>query len=145
SRGFNRKQYGVRHCDASKHPDTGVTDKQQPCVPVFVQIELLKPKDVFVWTEPGQQPPGLEPTQRQSGSLGAECVMLSKAFFIKHASDSLRKRFAEIIQPYPDEETLQDSLQTKVNWELYKRSLILQVAAHRQAVIPRPPIMTYMP
>ncbi|XP_059172479.1 cyclic nucleotide-binding domain-containing protein 2-like [Physella acuta] len=117
--------------DPSKthQPTTSISQTRHYNQPVFVQIELLKPMDVF----------GLDRVNFNSNldtdstsvslvSLGAECIMLSKGFFMKHANDKVKKRFSEIVQPYPNEATLQESLQHKVNWELYKRSILVNAS-----------------
>nr|KAG5701613.1 hypothetical protein BaRGS_019302 [Batillaria attramentaria] len=72
-------------------------DVTGPPPPVFVQVSRLKPRDVF----------GLEMVkfhddldmQQTSVSLvsrGAECIMLSKDFFRKHATEYVKKNLQEI-------------------------------------------------
>lgn len=96
-----------------------------PAPPVFVQVSRLKPRDVF----------GLEMVKFHADldalhtsvslvSRGAECIMLSKDFFRKHATDTVKKNLQEIVRPYPDEVTFQESLQRKADWELFKHTLI---------------------
>ncbi|KAH9520426.1 hypothetical protein Btru_060747 [Bulinus truncatus] len=55
----------------------------------------------------------VESTSVSLVSLGAECIMLSKSFYMKHANDKVKKRLSETVTPYPNEATLQDSLQKK--------------------------------
>ncbi|KAJ8297902.1 hypothetical protein KUTeg_024433 [Tegillarca granosa] len=57
-------------------------------------------------------------------SQGAECVMMSKAFFAKHANEKVKRWIRHQIRPYPIDETFQENLQIKVDWELYKADLI---------------------
>ena len=69
----------------------------------------------------------VDDTQQTSVSLvsnGAECVMLSKKFFIDHANMDTRNQLRKRVRPYPSEEALQENLQIKVDWDLYKRKLI---------------------
>ncbi|KAK7011448.1 cyclic nucleotide-binding domain-containing protein 2-like isoform X1 [Biomphalaria glabrata] len=105
--------------------DSAVSKSKTRDDPVFVRIELLKPMDVFgldlVNFNSGVE---VESTSVSLVSLGSECIMLSKHFFMKHANDKVKKRLSETVTPYPNEATLQDSLQHKVNWELYKQSIL---------------------
>lgn len=105
-----------------QEPKEKVTGKLPP---VFVQVEALKPRDAF----------GLETIEFDNDierpktvvslvSRGAECIMLSKAFFAKHANEKVKKLIRHQVQPYPDDETFQDNLQIKEDWQLYKKSLI---------------------
>ena len=47
---------------------------------------------------------------------------------MRHANDRVRKHFDDMVQPYPDEKSLQTSLQNKADWELYKKSLMNQLS-----------------
>lgn len=60
-------------------------------------------------------------------SNGAECIMLSKKFFMDHANELVKHMIRMHVQPYPTEVALQENLQTKVDWELYKRKLVKDV------------------
>ncbi|XP_061184684.1 cyclic nucleotide-binding domain-containing protein 2-like [Saccostrea echinata] len=106
-----------------KEPPKDLPPSKPP--PVFVQVGSLKPKDVF----------GLETIQFEDSienpqtvvtlvSRGAECIMLNKEFFAKHANEQVKKLIRHQVRPYPDEKTFQNNLQIKENWELYKKSLI---------------------
>ena len=57
-------------------------------------------------------------------SNGAECIMLSKKFFALHANDRVKKQIRTHLRPYPSEGALQENLQTKVDWDIYKKKLI---------------------
>ncbi|KAK7110991.1 cyclic nucleotide-binding domain-containing protein 2-like isoform X2 [Littorina saxatilis] len=98
--------------------------------PVFVRVSTQKPRDIF----------GLEQirfhgnldAQQTSVSLvsrGAECIMLSKDFFRRHANEMVKKNLQELVRPYPDEDTFQDSLQTKADWDLFKHTLIEDITS----------------
>ncbi|CAL1531484.1 unnamed protein product [Lymnaea stagnalis] len=114
----------------SEHALNSGQNRAQQCPqaheqPVFVQIELLKPMDVFGLDRVSfNNSLETESSSVSLVSLGAECIMLSKGFFMKYANDKVKKRFSEIVAPYPNENTLQESLQHKVNWELYKQSVL---------------------
>ncbi|KAL3880610.1 hypothetical protein ACJMK2_032837 [Sinanodonta woodiana] len=101
-----RKRYKPpRRCVPKKpQPPPKVIVPKKP-VAVFVQVTNLKRRDAFV-------------------SQGAECVMLSKAFYVKHANELVKKRMRYNIRPFPDEETFQENLQIKEDWILYKKCLL---------------------
>lgn len=56
--------------------------------------------------------------------------MLNKEFFAKHANEKVKKLIRHQVRPYPDEDTFQNNLQIKEDWELYKRSLIVDLTSH---------------
>ncbi|KAL8578481.1 hypothetical protein ACOMHN_028753 [Nucella lapillus] len=62
-------------------------------------------------------------------SRGAECIMLSREFFCKHATEMGKKKVQELVRPYPDEVTFQESLQRKANWDLFKHTLIEDITS----------------
>jgi len=57
-------------------------------------------------------------------SNGAECIMISKKFFMNHCSDENKRRLFVTEIPFPNDETLQKSLQDKVNWDAYRRKTL---------------------
>ncbi|GFN75390.1 cyclic nucleotide-binding domain-containing protein 2-like [Plakobranchus ocellatus] len=111
--------------------------------PVFVQIELLKPRDVFGLDLVNFNSLDFQRSTVSLVSLGAECIMLSKAFFLKHANDRVKKRFSEIVHPYPDERSLQASLQNKADWELYKHSLLATITAPKPTGLRDTPLTSH--
>ena len=64
-------------------------------------------------------------------SNGAEMIMLSRKFFTKYANDHVKQFIREKIRPFPSEETLQENLQNKVNWDLYRQHAVNQVLTYR--------------
>ncbi|XP_053398535.1 cyclic nucleotide-binding domain-containing protein 2-like [Mercenaria mercenaria] len=93
--------------------------------PVFVQVSIMKPRDVF----------GLDSIQFEDDiqrshtevslvSRGAECIMLSKAFYAKHANEAVKKRVRESVRAYPAEDVFQENLQIKEDWIMYKKVLL---------------------
>ena len=64
-------------------------------------------------------------------SNGAELIMLSRRFFLKHANENTRKHIRQLSRPFPDEETLQDNLQEKVNWDCYRREMVHDLLTYR--------------
>ena len=57
-------------------------------------------------------------------SNGAECVMLSKKFFMDYATADCRRNLADIVISYPPLNSLQHNLQTATDWLLYKKTLM---------------------
>ncbi|XP_072037464.1 uncharacterized protein [Amphiura filiformis] len=89
---------------------------------VFVQVDMLLPKDVFGLSMMcGEN--GITDITQPSLSLvsrGIECIMLNKRFFMEHATAFVKQQLKEIVRPYPLQETLQKHLQTHTDWEHYK-------------------------
>ncbi|XP_019614780.1 PREDICTED: uncharacterized protein LOC109462662 [Branchiostoma belcheri] len=53
-------------------------------------------------------------------SNGAECVMISKKLYRRHANDELLRRLRTQIYPFPSEQELQQNLRDYVDWEAYR-------------------------
>ncbi|XP_065065913.1 uncharacterized protein LOC135691855 [Rhopilema esculentum] len=100
---------------AKKHEETAQLTEadMDPC---FVQVAVLQKGDVF----------GLHSIfcdSQPSLSLvsnGAECIMVSKKFYLEHCTESLKGKLRKWVSPYPDDTELQSSLQEKVNWDQYR-------------------------
>lgn len=50
--------------------------------------------------------------------------MMSRAFFIQHATEQVKKYIRETVRAYPSEETLQDNLQNHFDWGLYRKEIV---------------------
>ncbi|XP_031549510.1 uncharacterized protein LOC116287037 [Actinia tenebrosa] len=101
------KQNEVQFTEADRHP-------------VFVQVALLSKGDVFgVSSMLFDDQPSLSLV-----SNGAECIMISKKFYLSHCTDSMKRRLLTTETPYPDEDALQRSLQDKINWDAYKKKTL---------------------
>jgi len=88
--------------------------------PMFVQVALLQKGDCFgVSSMVFDEQPSLSLV-----SNGAECIMISKKFFLTHCSDAIKRRLLVTETPYPNDESLQKSLQDKVNWDAYRRKTL---------------------
>ncbi|RUS72772.1 hypothetical protein EGW08_019472 [Elysia chlorotica] len=124
---YHRRQKREQQQQHEKQQSQQQQHQQQESPPVFVQIELLKPRDVFGLDMVNFNSVDFQRSPVSLVSLGAECIMLSKAFFLKHANERVKRRFSELVQPYPDERSLQASLQNKADWELYKNSLLAAI------------------
>lgn len=55
--------------------------------------------------------------------------MLSRQFFMDHANAKVKQHIREQTRPYPTDVTLQENLQIKVDWDIYKRKLIKNFVA----------------
>ncbi|WAQ99621.1 CNBD2-like protein [Mya arenaria] len=62
-------------------------------------------------------------------SRGAECIMLSKDFFVKHVNTAVRMRHRETVQQYPEEKIFQDNLQIKEDWTAYRKVLLNDITS----------------
>ncbi|XP_033742226.1 cyclic nucleotide-binding domain-containing protein 2-like [Pecten maximus] len=126
-----KKKYEVpQRCKPPKPPEPVKETNGKP-PPVFVQVEALKPRDSFgletiVFPDEAER----ENTSVSLVSRGAELIMVSKAFFVKHATPTVRRLIRSQVQPYPDENTFQNNLQIKADWELYKHQLIEDLTSH---------------
>ncbi|XP_071496196.1 uncharacterized protein [Diadema antillarum] len=63
-------------------------------------------------------------------SNGAECIMVKKKFYKKHADDKAIWGITESLRPYPDEETLTKDLKEKLTWKDH-RDATLKATAQR--------------
>ncbi|KAL4230484.1 hypothetical protein ACF0H5_010866 [Mactra antiquata] len=126
-----RKKYTPpTKCVPKKQDKVEDTTSQNKPGPVFVQVSIMKPRDAF----------GLDSIQFEDDikrshtsvslvSRGAECIMLSKAFFAKHANEVVKKHIRESVRAYPAEEIFQDNLQIKEDWMMYKKILLNDVTS----------------
>ncbi|CAH1273854.1 CNBD2 [Branchiostoma lanceolatum] len=55
-------------------------------------------------------------------SNGAECVMISKKLYRRHANDELLRKLRTQIYPFPSEQELQQNLRDYVDWEAYRNN-----------------------
>lgn len=53
--------------------------------------------------------------------------MMSKRVFLKYSNDRVKTMLREQVRPYPTENALQDTFQTKVDWDSYKSNLLENV------------------
>ncbi|XP_028407159.1 cyclic nucleotide-binding domain-containing protein 2-like [Dendronephthya gigantea] len=84
---------------------------------IVVQVEVLKPKDQF----------GLSSLLFNSKSVqchlvsnGGECILISKEWLLRHASETTLRKMRAQIPPYPSQEELQQRLVDQANWNFYK-------------------------
>eukprot|EP00112_Aurelia_sp_Birch-Aquarium-sp1_P006691 Seg1733.2 transcript_id=Seg1733.2/GoldUCD/mRNA.D3Y31 product="Cyclic nucleotide-binding domain-containing protein 2" protein_id=Seg1733.2/GoldUCD/D3Y31 len=96
---------------------------------VFVQTELLKPKDQFGLASLLYH--DVPQTKSYLISNGAECVLLSKAWLRQKANESMLRALRSEISPFPSASELQQNLQDKANWDSYKSEVINGIISSR--------------
>jgi hypothetical protein len=99
---------------------------------VFVQLELLLPKDVFGLSTLNVDL-GIDHEQSSVNlvSRGAECIMIQKDFFAKYCTDEAKRHIRSLIKPYPPPELLQHNLQNHSNWTNYKQEAVADILRDR--------------
>ncbi|XP_065058987.1 uncharacterized protein LOC135686644 isoform X1 [Rhopilema esculentum] len=105
------------------------SDKNGSTQDVFVQTEVLKPKDQFglaalLYHDVPQ-------TKSYLISNGAECVLLSKAWVKQKINEGLLRMLRSEISPTPCATSLQQNLQDQASWENYKSNVINGIVATR--------------
>ncbi|KAK6176728.1 hypothetical protein SNE40_014971 [Patella caerulea] len=94
-----------------------------PNVPTFVSIQNLVKGGVF-----GIQDLFFEDQpQFILVSRGVECIMISKKFYMQHASHAFLTKLREKVYPYPSEADLQSKLEHKYQWQQHKKEEIYEV------------------
>ncbi|XP_067661280.1 cyclic nucleotide-binding domain-containing protein 2-like [Haliotis asinina] len=98
---------------------------------VFVQIQKLGPKEIYGLEQAVFSMMGTT-TNTSLVSDGAECVLINRKFFLHHLSESTAKRMRRMIQPIPSDDSLQQKLQTKANWEAFKALTVTDYLVYRK-------------
>ncbi|XP_077870074.1 uncharacterized protein LOC102803708 [Saccoglossus kowalevskii] len=84
---------------------------------VFIKLDILERGSVFGLLDVafGDQP------SLSLVSNGAECILISKKFYLKYASEANIKSIVKEMRPYPSEETLTADLEQKINWTSFRK------------------------
>ncbi|CAH1266931.1 CNBD2 [Branchiostoma lanceolatum] len=100
--------------------------------PVFVQIDLLHEKDVFGLTML-RFDSGIDVKQPSVSlvSKGAECIMISKKFFLEHANEKVKAFLRKNMRPYPSQDSLQGNLQDYTNWAFFKDETVNDILGRK--------------
>eukprot|EP00794_Sanderia_malayensis_P007548 gene7548-8385_t len=109
----------------------GINNDKNNIENVFVQTDLLKPKDQFGIASLLYHDNDAAQTKSFLISNGAECVLLSKAWIKKKSTEALFRSLRTEISPFPSTKTLQQNLQDKANWENYKSELLKGIISSR--------------
>ncbi|KAL4227119.1 hypothetical protein ACF0H5_015092 [Mactra antiquata] len=107
--------------------DAGIYKKEDDAKPAdinpeFVHVQTLTKGQVFGLTDLiiGDQP------SFSVVSHGADCLLINKNFYLEHASEKLLREMRQELCPYPTEEELQERLQVSVDWQAYKKIMMLE-------------------
>ncbi|XP_063677948.1 uncharacterized protein LOC134813937 isoform X2 [Bolinopsis microptera] len=99
------------------------TFQDVPIQPTFLQVCVLGAGDSFglstlVYSE-----------EISCGivSLGAECIEISKEFFLKNATENYLRKLKATIRPFPSEDKLQQDIQDQKLWNNYKNTVVASV------------------
>uniref|UniRef100_A0A1I8HEB1 Cyclic nucleotide-binding domain-containing protein n=1 Tax=Macrostomum lignano TaxID=282301 RepID=A0A1I8HEB1_9PLAT len=119
---------------AASAPDAALTDQDEDKKCVAVEICILKPGDVFGLSDIMFKDEKIHEVEDSASvslvSNGAECVLLSKAFFIQHAPERVQRRVRAAVQPYPNEQVFEQNYYTQVAWNRYRRT-VFKLALNR--------------
>ncbi|XP_022098922.1 uncharacterized protein LOC110983729 [Acanthaster planci] len=124
------------HLETQAHPnpsyqlDDGLTNDEQFAKTTnigrdtFVQIDVLESGAIFGVSDLvfGKQP-GLCLV-----SNGAECIMVAKKFYAKHATEANLKAITDHLRPYPTEDTLLRDLREKLTWQDHRTKTLSDTA-----------------
>nr|XP_054755092.1 uncharacterized protein LOC129261082 [Lytechinus pictus] len=67
-------------------------------------------------------------------SEGAECILISKNFFLQHLSETAKDRLLRTVPPWPAEARLQELLQEHADWDKYKSAMIGDIITFNKKV-----------
>ncbi|CAE1273527.1 unnamed protein product [Acanthosepion pharaonis] len=106
------------------------TDNENENEAVYIQIDILKKKDVFgldtlVFDKYYDHPDatGLCLVSGEN-EKGVDVVFLSKTFFVEHASEQVAWRVRRMMKSHPDAETLWAEIERQELWADYKEAVI---------------------
>lgn len=97
--------------------------------PMFVQVQVLERGQHFGLTKT------VFPEQAESFSVvsnGAECIMISKRFFLEKANEATMYHLRQVETLLPDEEELQRDLQDFVDWRAHRAKVYNRLVRDRQ-------------
>ena len=93
-----------------------ITGETPTTNPYFIEIAILEKGETFgLQNMFCAKQPSLSLT-----SNGAEILLISRKFYLKHCSYELRERMIRTTPSYPSDETLQHRLRDVINWKRYK-------------------------
>ncbi|XP_071787770.1 uncharacterized protein [Asterias amurensis] len=123
-------QVTVTESNTTGSDSSSSSDKKESSV--FVQLELLLPKDVFGLSTLSLDL-GIDHEQSSVNlvSRGAECIMVQKDFFAKYCTEHVKRHIRKLVKPYPPPELLQHNLQNHSNWTNYKHEAVASLLKDR--------------
>ncbi|XP_071950952.1 uncharacterized protein [Antedon mediterranea] len=111
-------------CSVGNHNKFGTTE-DIICQSCYIQLGKLNVGDIFGMAELIFKDI-LVPLCSALVSDGAECILISKRFFIQHLSDDLREHYLRTIRPYPSPDVLQHQFHLNAEWERFKKSTLMK-------------------
>ncbi|XP_033098899.1 uncharacterized protein LOC117102626 [Anneissia japonica] len=84
--------------------------------PIWVNVQTLTKGSVFGLAELAF---GLQPSFAVV-SNGAECILLSKKFYLEHANSHMMTKLRTDEYPYPTDEEMQAQLEVEMKWETFR-------------------------
>ncbi|PAA86090.1 hypothetical protein BOX15_Mlig018331g3 [Macrostomum lignano] len=95
----------------------------RPSGKLYIQLKVLQRRDTF-----GLEPIAFRVFGGTTGvtlvSMGAECILINKEFFLKHMTEKYYQLLRREIQMFPTLESLNEKLQSYYNWDAYKETLV---------------------
>eukprot|EP00057_Strongylocentrotus_purpuratus_P009719 XP_011664193.1 PREDICTED: uncharacterized protein LOC582848 isoform X1 [Strongylocentrotus purpuratus] len=67
-------------------------------------------------------------------SEGAECILISKNFFLQHLTETAKDRLLRTVPPWPAEARLQELVQEHADWDRYKSAMMGDIVTFKQNV-----------
>lgn len=115
--GQGRKTIADEFEDNRNKNDTESDDEDAP--PAFIELCVLERGQYFGLTNAlySDQPSLI------LASNGAECIMISKKFFLEKCSDEALRNINKIESPFPNDVELQKRLQEYVNWTSHRKQI----------------------
>nr|XP_022318398.1 uncharacterized protein LOC111121411 [Crassostrea virginica]XP_022318399.1 uncharacterized protein LOC111121411 [Crassostrea virginica] len=87
--------------------------------PVFIVVQVLEKGQYFgIANLIYQDQPSMSVV-----SNGAECIMISKKFFMEKKTEATMRSIYQSESPFPNDETLQRQLQEYVNWQSHRKRI----------------------
>ncbi|XP_071510911.1 uncharacterized protein [Diadema antillarum] len=100
---------------------------------VFVRLHRCQAGDVFGLASLFFKLSGGSPSLTLT-SDGAECILISRSFFLQHLSGLARDRLVRTVPPWPPKARLQELLQEQADWETYKSHTLGDVVQFKKKV-----------
>lgn len=121
------------------------TDNENENTAVYIQIDILKKKDVFgldtlVFDKYYDHPEttGLCLVSGENEN-GVDVVFLSKTFFVEHASEQVAWRVRRMMKSIPDAETLWAEIERQDLWGDYKEGVVDEIFMGKPIILKKAP------
>lgn len=117
--GQGRKTIADEFEDNRKNNDSDESDEEEEDQSSFIELCVLERGQYFGLTNAlySEQPSLI------LVSNGAECIMISKKFFLEKCSDEVLRNINKIESPFPNDDDLQKRFQEYVNWTFHRKQI----------------------